>query len=79
MDETTRRRIIINPHNAIAVHPTLASSRPSLETPDVWIKRNSELIEAMGVEAWLRLLLEVLEDGGFSNPDNPSPTTLDLQ
>lgn len=79
MDEDTRRRVIINPHNAIAVHPTLTSSRPPLETPDIWVKRNSELIEVMGVEAWLRLLLEVLEDGGFANPDNPSATILDFQ
>jgi hypothetical protein len=70
MNENIRRRVIINPHNAIAVHSSLTLVRQPLETPEVWIKRNTKLLEDMGVEAWLKLLLDVLEDGGFANPDN---------
>ncbi|QBD78639.1 hypothetical protein EPA93_22660 [Ktedonosporobacter rubrisoli] len=65
----------INPFNAINIDSTNAIEHPPLITKEVWIMANVGLIKEMGVNNWLKQLLDVLvgdivtgDHLGFSEP-----------
>jgi hypothetical protein len=64
MDEHTIREVVINPFFAVTCAETLCIPHPPLVTKEQWIQANRALMNQMGVEPWLRQLLEVLETGG---------------
>ena len=67
MDEHTIRDLminVINPFYAVTCAETLCVPHPPLVTKEQWIQANRALMNQMGVEPWLRRLLEVLETGG---------------
>jgi len=68
MDEHTIRDVVINPFYAVTVAETLCVPHPPLVTKEQWIQANRALMHEMGVESWLRRLLEVLETGGATGP-----------
>ena len=59
-------RVVINPIYAVNIAPSLAVEHPTLVGKDDWVRANANLIGELGAEAWLRLLLEVLETGGLA-------------
>ena len=63
MDEHTIRDVVINPFYAVTCAETLCIPHPPLVTKEQWIQANTALMNQMGVEPWLRRLLEVLETG----------------
>ena len=64
MDEQTVRDVVINPFYAVTCAETFCVPHPPLVTKEQWIQANQALMTQMGVEPWLRRLLEVLETGG---------------
>jgi hypothetical protein len=68
MDEHTVRDVVINPFYAVTFAETLCAPHPPLVTKEQWIQANRALMNEMGVESWLRRLLEVLETGGATGP-----------
>jgi hypothetical protein len=64
MDEDTVRDMVINPFHAVTCTETLCVPHALLVTKEQWIQVNRALMNEMGVEPWLRRLLEVLETGG---------------
>lgn len=71
--------ILINPFNAIEIHPSLAVPHEPLVSEDDWVRLMVQRIEEQGVEHTLRVLLHMLkgdyvgaEQGapyGYRNPD----------
>ncbi len=64
MDENTIREVVINPFYAVTIAETLCAPHPPLVTKEQWVRANIALMNEVGVEPWLRQLLEVLETGG---------------
>jgi hypothetical protein len=56
--------LLINPIYAISIDPDLAGSHEPIVHKEQWIDANKHLIDELGVEEWLTLLLAVLE-GSF--------------
>lgn len=63
--------MLVNPFYAVNISPTLCSEHEPIVDRDQWVSANARLIGEMGAEAWLSLLLDVLESGGVT--DDPSP------
>jgi hypothetical protein len=57
--------IVINPFYAIQIDPRLCVEHPPLIDRATWIQANVRAIDEMGAEAWLNLLLDILESGGL--------------
>src|SRR5258708_6030830 len=66
--ETLSEEKPFNPYNAINIDPMYAVEHPPLFGVAQWIQSNVRLIEELGREQWLRLLLDVLE-GDFVTAD----------
>ena len=65
----------IDPSQAINIDPLFAAEHPPLIGREMWVEVNVTQIRNMGVEGWLRQLLDVLggdivtaEDVGFAPP-----------
>ena len=68
----------INPSQAVNIEPVFAAEHPPLIERDKWVDVNVMQIRNMGMEAWLRQLLDVLngdivtaEEVGFAPPGGP--------
>ena len=59
LDET--KKMIINPYYAIDIAPGLSTPHQPMVSKETWVKGNLNLIKDMGTEAWLNMLLVVLE------------------
>lgn len=59
----------INPFNVINIDPTNAIEHPPIVTRELWIQGNTRLIKEMGVNEWLKQLLDVLA-GDFVTSGN---------
>lgn len=67
------QRIVMNPFYAIRVASRLVISHvPSLRDED-WIAKNKALIQEMGAEQWLTLLLETLQGDAGEESDAINP------
>jgi hypothetical protein len=65
----------VNPYRAVNIDPLFATVHPALIERDVWIDVNVMQLRNMGLEGWLRQLLDVLngdivtaEEVGFVPP-----------
>jgi hypothetical protein len=54
------KTILVNPYNVVQIDSTLAQDHELLVSKEEWVQANSKLIEEIGAEAWLRLLLDAL-------------------
>lgn len=63
MNEETVARLMCNPFNAITIDPVLAEPHEPLIDESQWVQINASLIEQIGVEPYLQLLLDVLKGG----------------
>jgi len=61
--------VIANPFYAVRIAPWLGTEHPTLISEDEWVQANVQLVEEMGTEEWLRLLLSVLK-----SEENPYET-----
>jgi hypothetical protein len=68
MDEQTIQDVVINPFYAVTCAETFCVPHPPLVTKEQWIQANRALMNQVGVEPWLRRLLEVLETGRATGP-----------
>jgi hypothetical protein len=66
---------LVNPYRAVNIDPLFATAHPALIERDVWIDVNVMQLRNMGLETWLRQLLDVLggdivtaEEVGFAPP-----------
>jgi hypothetical protein len=63
MDKQETQEIFINPFYAINISSSLTGEHEPMASKDEWIKVNSKLIDELGKEMWLEMLLEILEKG----------------
>jgi len=68
--EDNLQRIIINPFYAITVAPQITQEHEPPTGEAEWVQANVSLMGEMGVERWLRQLLDVLE-GKVVAPEGP--------
>ena len=71
--ETLSEEMPFNPYNAINIDPMHAVEHPPLLEMKQWVQSNVRLMDELGRESWLRLLLDVLE-GDFVTADEISGT-----
>jgi hypothetical protein len=64
--------LLINPVYAISIDPDLMGNHEAIISKQRWIDANRRLIDELGVEAWLRRLLEVLEGDFPASPEDPA-------
>ncbi|MBA9053226.1 hypothetical protein [Streptomyces murinus] len=64
--------MLINPFNAIEIHPSLAVPHDPVVTEDEWVRMGVRLIERHGAEFALRLLLHTLK-GDYVGAESGSP------
>jgi hypothetical protein len=64
MNKSDIRKMLVNPFYAITIDEVYTIPHEQTITKDLWIKSQKILIEDLGVEEYLKLLLVVLE-GGF--------------
>lgn len=60
MDENNLEDMLSNPFYAITVAKPFSEDHEPLVSEEDWIKANAKLIEEIGAEEWLRLLLNKL-------------------
>jgi hypothetical protein len=72
------QRIIINPFYAVTVAPQLTEEHEPAMGEAEWVQANASLMREMGIERWLRQLLDVLGgdivtagEVGFAPPGGP--------
>jgi hypothetical protein len=71
------KQVLINPAYAVAISPDLAAANPNLLIGrERWVTANVKLIEELGAEQWLGLLLDVLQ-GDFVHADTAEGETTD--
>lgn len=70
MNEQDLKEVVINPFYAINIYPGLAAEHEPLITKEKWVKANENLIKEIGIEEWLKTLLDVLESGGPKSPES---------
>jgi hypothetical protein len=63
MKEPYVEDMLINPFYAINILPSLSEKHKSLVTKKQWVKANAKLMDKIGTEEWLGLLLDILESG----------------
>jgi len=51
----------VNPYQAITIDPLFATEHPPIIEKAMWIEVNAMQIRSMGVQGWLRQLLDVLD------------------
>jgi hypothetical protein len=68
--EDNLQRIIINPFYAITVAPQLTEEHEPAMGEAEWVQANASLMREMGIERWLRQLLDLLE-GKIAAPEQP--------
>ncbi len=68
--EDNLQRIIINPFYAITGAPQLTEEHESAMGEVEWVQANASLMREMGIERWLRQLLDLLE-GKIAAPEQP--------
>ena len=61
MNDQNAKDLFINPYYAIKISPTLVSGHELMVSKEKWIQINSQLIDELGKEEWLKQLLAVLE------------------
>ena len=54
-------RVLVNPFHAVTLDPGLCVPHEAIVGRDDWVKAGARLIAERGAEAYLRLLLDVLE------------------
>lgn len=62
---------LINPYQTINIDPAFALEHPPIWSKEQWIQSNVMLLSQLGTEAWLQLLLDVLE-GDFVTAEDIS-------
>jgi hypothetical protein len=62
--------MLINPIYAVSIDPDLMGKHEAIVPNQRWIEANKKLIDEIGAEEWLRLLLAVLEGDFPSSPDD---------
>jgi hypothetical protein len=68
--EDKLQRIIINPFYAVTVAPQLTEEHEPAMGEAEWVQANASLMREMGIERWLRQLLDLLE-GKIAAPEQP--------
>ena len=63
MNEKETKKLFINPYYAIQISPTLTDEHELMVNKKKWVQVNSQLIDELGKEEWLKQLLAVLESG----------------
>ena len=61
MNDQDTKELFINPYYAIKISPTLINEHEFMISKEKWIQINSQLIDELGKEEWLKQLLAVLE------------------
>jgi hypothetical protein len=61
--------VVVNPFYAVNFEANLCLEHPTLVSKEEWVRANLRLMEELGTERWLYRLLEILETGGPSNPE----------
>ena len=64
--------MLINPFYAISIDPDLVGLHEAMVSKEQWVDANKRLVEEIGLDAWLRRLLEVLEGDYPRNPNDPT-------
>ncbi|MGP3943883.1 hypothetical protein [Streptomyces sp. 6N106] len=64
--------ILLNPYNAIEIHPSLATPHELLMSEDDWVRAGVRLIEESGAEFALRALLRILK-GDYVGAESGAP------
>lgn len=59
-------KILINPFYAINIHESLVGDHVSMVSESEWIKTNKKLIDDIGAENWLEMLLDILKGNYIS-------------
>ncbi len=66
------KAMLMNPYYAITLYPGLFGEHSPLTSEDDWVRANTNLIEQLGTEAYLRQLLAVLKGDYPRQPDDMS-------
>lgn len=61
LTEDQVKRMLVNPYYAINFAENIDDPHEPLVSEEVWIKSNLKLIDELGAEQWLKLLLSVLQ------------------
>lgn len=56
-----QKGVIANPFYAIKIYPLLCEEHSPSLTKKQWIAKNMEIVDEIGIEEWLKLLLDSLE------------------
>jgi len=68
MNDQETKEFFLNPYYAIHISPELTTEHELMTTKEKWIQVNSQLIDELGKEEWLKQLLDVLESGKITEP-----------
>jgi len=71
MNNQQTKKMFVNPYYAININPSLVEEHEPMVSKKEWIQANIKLMDEIGQEKWLKLLLSVLQD-------NRPRTTRDL-
>jgi hypothetical protein len=63
MNSHNVKDVFINPYYAIHISPSLVAKHELMTSKEKWIRVNVKLIDDLGKEKWLGMLLDVLESG----------------
>jgi hypothetical protein len=61
------QKIIANPFYAIEISPDMCQPHPPMISEDEWVRGNAKLIEELGAEKVLKLILENLKGNFVTN------------
>lgn len=61
MNEQYAKKMFISPYYAINISPALVAEHELMVSKEKWVQVNSQLIDELGKEEWLKQLLTVLE------------------
>jgi hypothetical protein len=60
MDSEEVKKALVTPFHTVQIEEYFSEPHETLISEEEWVQANSKLIEEIGAEAWLRLLLDAL-------------------
>jgi hypothetical protein len=61
LDENQLKETLVNPYHAITIDKSLSDDHEPIISVEDWVKANTKLIDEIGAEPWLRLLLDTIQ------------------
>lgn len=59
--ENDLKQMFVNPYYAININPKLVTEHEPMVSEETWVNANANVINEIGVQEWLRLLLQELK------------------